>query len=175
MAVLNNEKVDSAVVMGFSAGAITGYYLAANFPARVTKLVTLAGLIDSSGYKPKALQQLKKITGEDCQKTLPDLVAYRKSLMPEPESYDELIDKLRESWLQPIYISEDEAKKIECPVLIIGGDRDEYVKLSEFTRIYKLIPNAQLSIIPNCGHVGLILNPSMIKAMVIPFLSAGSK
>lgn len=170
IAILNNEANEPASVVGFSAGAITTYYLVAYFPEKVVNAVAMGGIIDSSGYKPEALNELKKITGEDCEKMLPDLIASRKALMPEPERFNDLIDKLRESWLQPVYIEEDKVADIKCPVLIIGGDRDNYIKTEEFVRIYKLIPNSHLAIIPNCGHVGLILNPVMLANTVIPFL-----
>ena len=61
-------------------------------------------------------------------------------------------------------------KNIKCPVLTIGGDRDDYMPVEKFVRIYHLIPNSQLAIIPNCNHVGLILYPEMLSMTVIPFL-----
>lgn len=171
ISILKNETKDNATVVGFSAGAITAYYLSAYYPEKVRKTVVLGGLLDSSGYRPTALEELKHLSGDDCEKMLPDLVKSRKALMPEPDRYNDLINKLRESWLQPVYVDKEKAAAIKCPVLIIGGDRDDYIKTEEFVRIYKTIPNSQLSIIPNCGHVGLILNPTMLTNIVIPFLT----
>ena len=102
---------------------------------------------------------------------MPDFVKSRKALMPEPKKFNDFINKLKESWLQPIYVDKEKAAGIKCPVLIIGGDRDNYIKTEEFLRIYKIIPNSQLAIIPKCGHVGLILNPTMLTNIVIPFLT----
>jgi pimeloyl-ACP methyl ester carboxylesterase len=170
ISIVKNETKDSITVVGFSAGAITAYYLTAYYPEKIKKTVALGGLLDSSGYRPTALEELKHLTGDDCEKMLPDLVKSRKALMPDPNRYNDLINKLRESWLQPVYVTKEKAAAIKCPVLIIGGDRDDYIKTEEFVRIYKMIPNSQLSIIPNCGHVGLILNPAMLADIVIPFL-----
>ncbi|HTE29584.1 MAG TPA: alpha/beta hydrolase [Chryseolinea sp.] len=175
MSIVKNETKDSITIVGFSAGAITAYYLTAYYPEKVKKAVVLGGLLDSSGYRPTALEELEHLTGDDCEKMLPDLVKSRKALMPDPNKYNELINKLRESWLQPVYVDKEKAAAIKCPVLIIGGDRDDYIKTEEFVRIFKIIPNSQLSIIPNCGHVGLILNPAMMTNMVIPFLTDSSK
>jgi pimeloyl-ACP methyl ester carboxylesterase len=171
ISILRNETKDAATVIGFSAGAITAYYLAAYYPDKVKKTVALAGLLESSGYRPTAMAELKSLTGEDCEKMLPDLVKSRKRLMPEPNRYNDVINKLRESWLQPVYIEKLKAKSIKSPVLIIGGDRDDYIKSDEFVRAHKTIPNSQLAIIPNCDHVGLILNSAVWKDHVIPFVS----
>jgi len=170
VSILKNETKDSVTVVGFSAGAITAYYLTAYYPEKVKKTVVLGGLLDSSGYRLTALEELKHLTGDDCEKMLPDLVKSRKALMPEPNRYNDLIDKLRESWLQPVYVDKEKAAAIKSPVLIIGGDRDDYIKTEEFVRIYKIIPKSQLSIIPNCGHVELIMNPTIFANIVMPFL-----
>jgi len=172
VSILKNETKDSVTVVGFSAGAITAYYLTAYYPEKIKKAVILGGLLDSSGYRPTVLEELKHLTGDDFEKMAPDLVKSRKALMPDPNRYNDLINKLRDSWLQPVYVDKEKATAIKCPVLIIGGDRDDYIKTEEFVRIYKIIPNSQLLIIPDCGHVGLILNPTMLTNTVIPFLTA---
>lgn len=171
LAILNNEKVDSVLVVGFSAGATTAYYLAAHYPARVKKAVAMGGAIGTMSLREGILEKLKTNTGNDYEKMLPALVNSRKQLMPKPESYHELIEKLKTSWLQPIYVEREKLKAIQCPVLTIGGDRDDYMRLEAFVDIYQLIPKSSLAILPNRNHVGLILDPQMFSTVVIPFLT----
>jgi pimeloyl-ACP methyl ester carboxylesterase len=170
LAILKQEAVDSAVVLGFSAGATTAYYLAAYYPEKVKKIVAMGGAVDTSSYRAGTIDELRKNTGDDYEKMLPELVNARKQLMPKPNSYNELIEKLKDSWLQPVYVKKEKLKNIKCPVLTVGGDRDDYMPVEKFVRIYNLIPNSQLAIIPNCGHVGLIIYPEMISMIVLPFL-----
>ena len=171
LAVLRQEKVDSVTIVGFSAGAITAYYLAAYHPEKVKKVVAMAGALDSSAYRKEVWQEFKtRYTGDDFEKMLPELVKERKALMPKPNSYNELIERLRDSWNEPVYVEKEKAAAIKCPVLTVAGDRDEYFKPESFVAIHKLIPNAQLAIIPNCNHVCLILYPEMFSTLVVPFL-----
>ncbi|MEM9650200.1 MAG: alpha/beta hydrolase [Bacteroidota bacterium] len=170
IAILKKEQHETALVMGFSAGAITAYYLAANFPDTVEKVVALGGMTDSSGYFPASFEQLRTLTAEDCEKLLPDLVAARKALMPRTHTYEELIEALRASWLLPTYMDREKVASIKCPVLNIGGDSDHYIDPVGLADTHNTIPKSQLAIIPNCGHVGLIMKPDMIKTLVIPFL-----
>jgi len=170
MEVLENEKLDSAAVMGFSAGAITAGYLTACFPGKITRAIWMGGMLDSAGYKPGLLSSLKGMNGSEIEKRLPPEVKARIALMPQQGSYGQLVEKLKESWLQPVYIAQERAAAIRCPVLIVGGDRDEFIRLQAFIDAYKLIPNAQLLIVPGCGHVGLIQRPDLVSAVMIPFL-----
>ena len=89
MAVLKQEAADSVLVLGFSAGAITGYYLAANYPATIRKLVALAGVLNSDAYRPSALEYLKHLTVDSLAKNYPDFIASRKKIMIQPERYQE--------------------------------------------------------------------------------------
>lgn len=175
MAILNQEADAPAAVLGFSAGAITAFYLAANYPEQIAKTVAMGGIIDSAGYQPLVIDELRNLTGQDCENRLPNLVASRKKLMPKPDSYDELIGYLRNSWLQPIYVDEPKVATIQMPVLIVGGDRDKYISLEALLEIHQLIPNSQLAIIPDCGHVGLILKPMVLSDIVLPFLVGGNE
>jgi S-formylglutathione hydrolase FrmB len=77
--------------MGFSAGGTTAYYLAAYYPEKVKKVVAMVGAIDTLSYRAGVTNELKKNTGDDYEKMLPELVKARKKLMPKPNSYNELV------------------------------------------------------------------------------------
>ncbi len=116
----------------------------------------------------KALQ-----TAADYERMAPDLVSARKGLMPQPQRYPELIERLRVSQLEPVKIEELQARAIHCPVLTVGGDRDNTFRTEQFVEIHRLIPRSQLAIIPNCDHVGLLRNPDVFKSTILPFLLEG--
>jgi pimeloyl-ACP methyl ester carboxylesterase len=46
----------------------------------------------------------------------------------------------------------NEVKKVESPVLIINGDRDFYFDVEHPLKAYKTFKNAELWIVPRCGH-----------------------
>lgn len=169
-AILKHESPDSAIVMGFSAGAITSYYLAAYHPAIIRKAVALGGALNKKAYKPAALEELHALNITVAEKELPKVVAARKAIMPQPERYGEMIEKLKNTWFQEVYISADKAKSIQCPVLTVGGDRDEYFAPVSFVDTYNAIPHSQLAIIPDCGHVQLVRKPEMLQAVILPFM-----
>jgi pimeloyl-ACP methyl ester carboxylesterase len=170
MAVLKQEAADSVVVVGFSAGAITGYYLAANFPKTITKLVALAGVLHSNSYRPTALQYLKALKGENLEKQFPELIASRKKIMVQPNRYQELINRISKTWVPGSYTAPARPTDIKCPVLTIAGDRDFYFSPAAFVSVYEQIPGSQLAIIPNADHVAMIQSNLILTALILPFL-----
>jgi pimeloyl-ACP methyl ester carboxylesterase len=110
------------------------------------------------------------LRGDDYEKMLPELVKERKALMPKPNSYNELIEKLKDSWLQPVYVERKKAAAIKCPVLIVAGDNDNYRPVESFVGMYRLIPNSHLAVLPGYNHVDLIRSPGMFSSIIVPFL-----
>jgi pimeloyl-ACP methyl ester carboxylesterase len=61
--------------------------------------------------------------------------------------------------------------KIACPTLILHGDRDRYFPLNVPLTMHQAIPNAELGILPNCGHGLPGEQPEMFATALIDFLS----
>jgi pimeloyl-ACP methyl ester carboxylesterase len=163
LAALNNETTDSAIVVGFSTGGTLAYYLAAYYPKRIRKVVAMAGALGVSGARQDVLNEQRTLTIEALEKKYPEFFKERKELMPQPDRYQELIDNLKNIWFEEYHVPPSKAKAITCAVLTVGGDRDDYYTIHNFVDIYQTIPNSQLAIIPNCGHVGLIERQDMFQ------------
>jgi pimeloyl-ACP methyl ester carboxylesterase len=170
VAVLKQEKLSNVLVMGFSDGAITGLVLAAEYPSYVKKLVSMGGGINTGMYRPNSLHEVWAMDGKQEEQNAPDFLKERKRIMPEPNRYAEWVDRLKEVWLTPVWVAEDKVAAIQCPVLIVGGDRDDYARTESFVENYKMIKNSRLLILPNSGHVSLILQLPLLNDFIIPFL-----
>lgn len=170
LAILNKETPDSAIVVGFSAGAITALYLAASYPQKIRKVVALGGSLNNHDSQPGIVEKMKNWTYKDFKTKYPKFFDDREKLMPQPERAEEWLEKMKPLWIADVIIEEDKARQIKCPVLIVGGDRDDYTKPEGFVFIYRTIPNSQLAIIPKSNHVDLIFNPAVMKHVVMPFL-----
>ena len=63
-------------------------------------------------------------------------------------------------------ISKEVFEKIKIPVLVMGGDEDEYSGPEENLAAHQYLPDSRLSIIPGCGHVILYCNfPAVWESM----------
>ena len=70
--------------------------------------------------------------------------------------------------------SNKELASIEAPVLIVLGDHD-FVRLEHAVETLKLIPNAELAVIPDAGHFALFSEPKRVIPVVEHFLKKPGK
>ena len=160
------EKVD---VMGFSEGAITSYILTSSHPELVRRLVAIGGPLGAYGAPIDNLESEQQMTPELMTQQVPDLVARRKKQMTHPEQWEQLIRDLNAMYHQMVYVKQEEIRKIQSPTLVMAGDKDG-TRLDHFVEIYHLLPNAQLAIIPGCGHVIFRCKPDLSIKIMSDFL-----
>lgn len=139
-ALLDELKIDSVNVIGWSDGGINGLLLAMRHPRKVKKLaVTGANLSpDTSAVHPFAWHWAKN---------------YNKTLALRPQQNDTIKAMRKQARLLSYEpnIPVTALKNIKCPTLVISGDQD--VILAKHTLlIAQHIPKANLWIVPNSGH-----------------------
>ncbi|WP_321373223.1 alpha/beta hydrolase [uncultured Draconibacterium sp.] len=147
MAVVNAVTKSRVTILGFSDGAYTGYKVASMYPDRVKKLVAIG-----AGEQIPGLRKVV-FTGETFDPES-EIWKQKKTLMPEPERLTEFW-KSMENFYNSMVASKELFMSIQCPVLVMAGERDLNAPLSTVINAYNMIPNSQLSIIPNTGHVVL--------------------
>ncbi|MBO0948435.1 alpha/beta fold hydrolase [Fibrella forsythiae] len=163
-AVIQAVTTDSVLVLGFSDGAYTGYKLTSMYPERVRKLVAIG-----AGEQVPGLR--KVILNTQTAFEL-DSMYWRQqlTLMPEPGRLQEYWTKLADFY-NTMTASKALFTSIRCPVLVLSGERDQNAPLATVIAAYQMIPNNQLSIIPNAPHPVFLLNFPAVWASVLPFLN----
>jgi pimeloyl-ACP methyl ester carboxylesterase len=155
LAVTRHETGGKVDVLGFSDGAVTSYTLAAAHPELVRRLVAIGGPRKLADWTPLAQEEFKKSKPGDVERDSPQFVADRKKLMPEPEKWEEFVERLNAMWSGPVYVTDEKIRSIKAPTLIVAGDHDPYNQIAKFVELYQLLPMGELAIIPGCGHVVL--------------------
>ena len=62
--------------------------------------------------------------------------------------------------------------RIECPLLLIWGDRDRMVYTSGAERVLRTVPYSDIAIIPGCGHCPQVEMPERLATMLLDFPDA---
>ncbi|MES2850942.1 MAG: alpha/beta hydrolase [Bacteroidota bacterium] len=139
-ALLDELKIDSAYVLGWSDGAINAIEMAMRHPGKVIKFAATGANItpDSSAFLPSVWNEGNHYYNENKDNIL----------TTAKEKNDWKLFML--DHLQP-NISLPSLQKIKARALIIAGDRDLIAPEHTIT-IFQNIPNAQLWIIPNSSH-----------------------
>jgi len=160
-ALLDNLKIDSAYVLGWSDGGILGLLLAIHHPNKVSKLAAMGANLqpDSSAVYSWVFPILQNMTA------LTDSMIRIKDKSRNWEVTRKQLDLLSN---QP-HISLQELHTISCPVLVMGGDKD-VIREEHTTQIYQNIPKAHLCIFPGETHMIPITDPELFDATVYKFL-----
>ncbi len=95
-----------------------------------------------------------------------------KKVAPHPEYWPKFWSKV--SSIQWEGFSNEELASIKVPVLIAVGDHD-FVRLEHAVETFKLIPNAELAVIPDAGHFALFSEQQRVILAVEKFLEKPEK
>jgi pimeloyl-ACP methyl ester carboxylesterase len=92
-----------------------------------------------------------------------------EKVAPEPKQWPTLFAKVVGMKFKGF--SPEELKAIKAPVLIASGDHD-FLPVERYAEWSRMIPNAQLAIIPDASHFVLFSEPEKLLPTVAAFLDA---
>ncbi|MDB6060178.1 MAG: hypothetical protein JWM78_281 [Verrucomicrobiaceae bacterium] len=167
-ALLEQLHVTDVDVVGWSDGGILALMLAVKYPHLVHSVVISGvniapdGLLDSD----RSDQRNTAATSIDSEK----IEVADNAPINEKATIDE---KLRQLWASAPTITELNVallQHLQKPVLVLTGDHD-VIKLDHTMEIYRALPQAQLSVLPNTGHATFEQRPELVNPMVLNFLA----
>ena len=168
---IDKLDVDSAYVMGWSDGAISGIQLAEKRPDKIKKVIAVGA---NNGLR-RAIS--------------PDIPI--DSVMPPPldawgrnhkADIDQYMAKLPRDWKKYVrqlnkmvyqreaYFSDSIYGRINIPVMIVLGDRDDIV-IEHGLEMHRLIKDSQFCILPNTSHEVFTERPELINKIAMDFFA----
>ncbi len=189
--LLDALNIDSAVLMGHSAGGTIAAATALAYPERVDALMLVDAAIYTGGGSPAWIQPL--FSTPQMQRIGP-LIArafaqrsdqFLESSWHEPAN---ITDEIENGYQKPFQAKHwdvglweliaashplnlpDRIDQLDLPTLVVSGENDNIVPLADSQRLANELPNAQLSIFPACGHVPQQECPQAFLEAVINFL-----
>ena len=189
---MNQLGIQSAILVGNSAGGTLAVQMALEYPDHVEALVLVDPAVLTLGGPPTFIQPLFNLPSIDRVGLL--LARYGGSMVedflrrayhdPEkitPETLKGYQKPLRaDQWdlafwefvkaAEPIDIAA-RLDEIDMPVLIITGDDDRIVPTEESVQVAEMIKNAKLVVISECGHAPQEECPEAFMKAVEEFLN----
>jgi pimeloyl-ACP methyl ester carboxylesterase len=168
LTVLDFYEVRSCVLAGESLGALTCLLAALREPARFTGLVLVDGV-------PAANEDRQRPLVEGSRTDYPSTVAaFIDACVPEPDS-----EHVRRWGRQILLRADPEAaarileahyeqnvspdlRKVAVPTLVVHGRKDAIVPLAIAEAVARAIPESELLVIPDAGHVPTLTRPSEV-------------
>jgi pimeloyl-ACP methyl ester carboxylesterase len=186
-AFLKELKISKVVLVGNSMGGKFAWQFAARYPNQVAKLV----LISPDGYASPGIEYGKKpdvpaiadlyryffskaflaMNLEPAYanpKTLNDTLVNRYyDLMLAPGVRGAILARMQQTVLQDPVPS---LASIQVPTLLIWGEKDAFIPISNSNDYLKVMPNAKRVSLPNIGHLPQEEQPSIGLAALKEFL-----
>ena len=166
LALLDHLKIPKADLVGWSDGGIIGLDIAIHHPKRLNRLYAYGANSDLSGLKP------------DFDKN-PTFAAFieragteYKKLSKTPDQYDSFLQQISQMWATQPDFTADQLRGIKVRTAIADGEYDEGIKREHTEYMARTIPGAELHILPNVSHFGMLQNPKEFDGDVITFLTA---
>jgi pimeloyl-ACP methyl ester carboxylesterase len=191
--LLDQLGIDKAVLVGNSAGGSAAMLTALAYPERVEALILINPAVYNSGGRSPLLRWLANTPQ---MRHLGPLIArqvqgwgldFARSAWHDPSRLD---DTIWAGYQLPLGVADwDRAlweytaagtpsdlparlAELDLPVLVIAGDDDRIVPTAESMRLAEELPNAQLVVIPACGHVPHEECPQAVLDAVHEFLTS---
>lgn len=148
---LDQNKIESTSIFGYSMGGYVAFYLATHFPERIKKVFTLATKFHWT--IENSIQESKLMNASIIKEKVPKYATTLEQL--HGDSWVKLMNKTAELILDlgaNAVLKEADFKNINVPILLGVGDNDVMVSLEETIAIYRFLLNGQLLIFPNTTH-----------------------
>jgi len=166
---IDQLKLDSLYVIGWSDGANTALILAKNQPKKVKKLIISGANYKLSGFTKEGLEECKMVADTGFVKNeLKHWIRHYQKL--SSKDWTRYISELGQMWFKEEYFPKTDLEAIKIPTLIIYGDKDMYT-LEHGIEIRNAISKSQFCVIPNCSHEVFRENPNLFTELAQIFLS----
>lgn len=165
LALLDYLRLPKVDLVGWSDGGIIGLDIAIHHPERLGSLFAYGANSDPSGLIPH---------GTDSPNFARFVARARteyQALSPTPDQYDGFVAQITHMWdTQPDYTA-DQLRAITVPTTIADGEHDEVIARAHTEYLARTIPRAELRILPNVSHFGMLQNPDEFNGAVLDRLS----
>ena len=193
VSLMNRLEIDEATIIGASYGGAVAATIALDYPERVSRLVLIGAVTDDAPMNkllPRVAQLplvgdivtplflgsrwvLRKRMEDTYRRSGKMLderkLAARHHLLAAADSHRAMLRTIRRWNANRIT---REAHLIHRPTLILWGEDDRHIPLSDGVRLREAIPGARLIVFSKCGHLPPVEHPEKFVDVVTQFCQA---
>lgn len=180
--LLDSESIESAHLVAHSMGTMIAEHFAVAYPEAVKSLTLIGGFTEPPEGARKALADRSTVVRENGMESIADAIleggfsSYSKTNQAVMGLVRSLLQKNDAEGYAASCRALAEAKSIRhgdvnVPVLLIVGDEDKTTPLAMSKTLYKNFPNAELVVLPNCGHWATIEMPDEVNGAILNFFN----
>jgi pimeloyl-ACP methyl ester carboxylesterase len=183
-ALIDHLGMDRPDVVGYSLGGGVALHTAAEYPAKVRRLVAASANIRPDAIYPEMRVQQSQV-GPDAAEFMKETPMYQlyQRVAPRPQDFPRLLGKIGESMAKDFDYSE-EVRSLKVPTLIVAADADMAPPI-HYVEVFKLLGGGlrdggwmsegrpegghALAILPGLTHYNIFSSP-LFAAAALAFL-----
>jgi pimeloyl-ACP methyl ester carboxylesterase len=178
VALIRELKLEKPIICGWSDGGQIALEIGINYPG-LAKALIAGGVLSELSDQYRDFMKALGIYGpgdvdfnklQEAYSEFVDALVDAHSSVYGPDYFvDVLYVNISKMWTNPEEFPGDKLTKIVDPTSVIHGDRDEAIPLEDPVRIYRMIPNAELTVMPNANHGVALSQPEKFAKVIIDY------
>jgi pimeloyl-ACP methyl ester carboxylesterase len=172
LAFVDGLGLDTFHLLGFSMGAMTGLMFGARAPERLRTLVVV-GI--TTHREPRASVGRRLMDPVAILARQPEFAATlsrRHDAGQGAGAWQRLLPAIAADIdVQPL-LAPAELHRIDCPAMVVCGDRDPFVPPEHAAGLARQLPAGQLFVAPHCGHEVMARRPGLFNEAISGFYRA---
>ncbi len=148
-------------LVGFSMGAMTALQFAVRAPLRLRTLVVIGitTLREPRASVGRRLMDPERIVASDPK--LEAQLARRHDAGQGVGAWKRLLPAITADVAGQPLLTAAELHSIDCPALVVTGDRDPFVPVEAAAALARQLPGGRLFVLPDAGHEAMVKRPGL--------------
>lgn len=167
---IDELKLDSLYVVGWSDGGIITILLSADRPDKIKRAIVSGAQFDHSGYTESGKQFVYSFSPDVVEKGWGSWVKNYRENAYKGNDWRDFISDLKKMWDEKTYVPYDKVKRITARFLIVLGDRD-IISIAHGNEMYNSIKGSEFLVLPNTTHSVFNERPELFNKVGIEFLT----
>ncbi len=172
VALLDQLGIERATVLGHSMGSGAVLELLVSHRDRLTAGIPISGSVRLDGLHPD-LSDPSKFATSPIMPTAQDFNDFKSAyerLSPHPEQFDAFLASMGAMDSDFAGWSDEQLAQIDCPVLIMQGDRD-FTRNDHAAFMQEKIPGSALAILPDTTHMQVTRRADLVLPILARFFA----
>ncbi|RYY71689.1 MAG: alpha/beta hydrolase [Chitinophagaceae bacterium] len=167
---LDNNKIKTISIFGYSMGGYVAMLLAKQYPNRIAAVITLATKFHWDELS--AAKEIKMLQPDILEQKVPAFAAELARRHAPLDWKEQLLytQKMLKTLGDKNVLTLEDYEYIDTKCLLMLGDRDKMVPLRETTDVFNQLPKGSLALLPNTGHPIEQTDPEVLHFFISRFL-----